>query len=269
MTRPRVLDLYSCAGIAADGYAEHFDVYVVDNDRAALRHNPHPQLRAHALAVLRLLMLGGRVPFTHRDGRVEWLGLADFALIHASPPCQLHSATRKLADAQGKGKGRAVDLLTPTLELLERCPVPWIVENVERSPLRQHPRRVRLCGSSFGLKSQRHRLFAHSPDLVLTAPRCDHAGAFDRVTIYRNADGRKHTRPTPTGKPRPWGVYYAKGDSIPSGGRTVRTLEGGHYVMGVTARRVPWKYLCEALPPVYTSHLGRQVLEVIQERGNR
>lgn len=248
--RARMLDLCSCTGIAGDGYATRFDVYAVDNDPAALRHNPHPQHCGDVMDVLRALLRGERIAFTHRDGTVEPLGLDDFALLHISPPCQAHSATRKLADAQGKGQGRAIDLLTPVMALLDGplgFPIPWVVENVERSPLRTHPRRVRLCGSSFGLKVQRHRLFAYSPGLLLTGPPCDHAGAFDRD-------------PT-TGKPRPWGVYYAMGDSIPSGGRTVATLADGHAVMGVTERSVPWKYLCEALPPVFTAHLADQLAE--------
>jgi DNA (cytosine-5)-methyltransferase 1 len=225
----RVLDAYSCTGIYADGLtAAGADVFCIDNDPAALRHNPHP----HALGdALKLLADKGF--------------LAQFDAIHASPPCQAHSATRKLADAQGRGTGRAIDLLPQTMTLLRRSGLPWVIENVNRSPLRFHPNRARLCGSSFGLKVERHRWFV-SEDFDLTGTVCAHRSAFD-------VDPISH-------KPRPWGIYYAQGDNIPSGGRTATSLEHGHAVMGLTKRQVPWKYLCESLPPTYGLHIGAQMM---------
>ena len=226
----RLLDACSCSGLGADGYAAAgFEVVCLDNDPKALAHNSHPTVERDVLEAL-------------SDQRF----LAEFDVIHASFPCQLFSATRQLAKAQGKGTGRAIDLLTPGLELLRRWGGPYIVENVERSPLRDMPH-VRLCGSSWGLKVQRHRLFHTNVD-GLTGSACDHS-TFDIDPA--------------SGKPRPWGVYYAKGDNIPSGGRTCLTLEHALDCMGVE-REVPWKYLCEGLPPVYTQHLGKQIAEAIQ-----
>lgn len=228
--RPLLLDAFACAGIGADGYAEHFDVVCLDNDENALKHNPHHIVVGDAV---RLLADAGF--------------MRQFDVVHASPPCQLFSATRRLAVAQGKGQGRAVDLLSPVLDIFDGLETPWVVENVERSPLRKMGA-TRVCGSSFGLKVQRHRLFLSN--VPLTAPGCDHS-RFDRDPI--------------TGKPRPWGVYYAKGDNIPSGGRTCLTLEHGMEAMGVT-REVPWKYLCEAIPPAFTSHIGAQLAAHLSER---
>lgn len=140
--RPLLLDAFSCAGIGADGYvAAGWDVVCLDNDERALRHNPHHVVHGDAM---RLLNDGGF--------------MAQFDAIHASPPCQLFSATRRLADAQGKGQGRAVDLLHPVIDLFDGLDTPYVIENVERSPLRRMGA-MRLCGSSFGLKVQRHRLF--------------------------------------------------------------------------------------------------------------
>lgn len=227
--QPVLLDACSCAGLGADGYAAAgWRVVCLDNDPKALAHNPHETVFGDVLTLL-----------------ADPGFMAQFDAVHASFPCQLFSATRKLAEAQGKGQGRAVDLLTPGLELLHRWGGPFIVENVERSPLRDLPH-VRLCGSSWGLKVQRHRLF-HSNVDGLTGLPCDHS-VFDIDPI--------------TGKPRPWGVYYAKGDNIPNGRRTCLTLEHGMECMGVE-REVPWRYLCEGLPPVYTQHLGKQLLEVV------
>lgn len=225
MSRPLLLDAFACAGLAGDGYrAAGFDVVALDNDPKALKHNPHHQVLGDALTLL-----------SDRGF------MRQFDAVHASPPCQVHSATRKLADAQGRGAGRAVDLLPQTVERLSRLDVPWIVENVERSPVRAMPGAVRLCGSSFGLKVQRHRWFAPSPDLHLIGLACKH-DVFDVDPI--------------SGKPRPWGVYYAKGDSIPSGGRTALTDDHAHEVMGVSHRRLPWRFLCEGLPVQYTLWLG-------------
>ena len=223
---PVLLDAFSCAGLGADGYAQAgFEVVCVDNDQAALRHNPHETIVGDAI---RLLNDRGFI--------------GQFDAVHASPPCQGYSATRQLAIAQGKGKGRARNLVPVVRKLLERWGGPWVIENVERSPLREWDS-VCVCGSSFGLKVQRHRLFVSNAGLTGTA--CDHE-VFDRDPI--------------TGKPRPWGVYYAKGDNIPGGGRTCATLEHALECMGVPAeRRLPWKYLCEGLPPAYTLHIGSQI----------
>lgn len=223
---PVLLDAFSCAGLGADGYvAAGFAVVCLDNDHRALAHNPHHVVQGDAL---RLLADPGFI--------------RQFDAVHASPPCQGYSATRCLADAQGKGSGRAVNLAPEVRDLLRRFEGPWVIENVERSPLRDWPGVVRLCGSSFGLPVQRHRLFASNVKLI--GSECDHS-TFEVDPV--------------SGKPRPWGVYYAKGDSIPSGGRTCLTLEHGMESMGV-ARQVPWKYLCESLPPAFTEHIGRQLV---------
>lgn len=228
--RPLMLDAFSCAGLGADGYAAAgFEVVCLDNDLNALKHNPHHVVHGDAMRLL------------NDPGFMD-----QFDAVHASPPCQLFSATRKLADAQGKGKGRAVDLLSPVIDLFDGLDTPWVIENVERSPLRRMGA-VRLCGSSFGLKVQRHRLFLSN--VPLEGSVCDHR-SFDVDPI--------------SGKPRPWGVYYAKGDNIPSGGRTCLTLEHGLECMG-TERSVPWKYLCEGLPPQYTEHLGRQIAAHLEQ----
>lgn len=225
-----LLDACSCAGLGADGYvAAGWSVVCLDNDERALKHNPHHVIFGDAM---RLLTDPGF--------------LRQFDAIHASFPCQGYTAARQLAIAQGKGHGpRTVDLLLPGLELLRAWGGPFIVENVERSPIKQMPH-VRLCGSQFGLKVQRHRLF-HSNVRLYGPEGCDHS-TFEPDPV--------------TGKPRPWGVYYAKGDSIPSGGRTCLTVQHGMECMGVE-REVPWKYLCEGLPPVYTQHLGKQLLDAV------
>jgi DNA (cytosine-5)-methyltransferase 1 len=166
--------------------------------------------------------------------------------MHASPPCQIHTSARHLRKAQGGKSKYEVDLLVPTIDLLrERWNhLPWIVENVEGAKALMQPREgewlTTMCGSSFGLGVRRHRLFL--TNFPVTGLPCRHKE-----------------------QGRPWGVYHVPGDSIPKGGRTARDAEHGCEVMGVS-RPLPWNSLKEGFPPAYTEHIGRQLLEHLEER---
>lgn len=219
----KLLVLYCGGGVADDGYvaAGFDDVVGVDIQRQP--DYPYLFVQADALE------------FLARNGQ-------HFDAIHASPPCQFVTRAQHLRTAQG-GRSSSGDLLTPTLAALrERWDhVPWVVENVENARAMM-PGAVRCCGSSFGLQVQRHRLFTSNVPLVGTA--CAHE-TFPLDPI--------------SGKPRPWGVYHVLNDQVPSGGRTVSTLEQGHEVMGVT-RRYPWRTLKQGYPPAYAKHIGRQLI---------
>lgn len=162
--------------------------------------------------------------------------LSKFDLIHASPPCQAHTRAKHLRTAQ-KGSSKYDDLLTPSLAALRsHSSIAWVVENVPGAPGMDGA--AVQCGSAYGLGVRRHRLFLGS--MHLESSGCDH-----------KAQGR------------PWGVYHVMGDSIPQGGRTVRSLEQGWEVMGVT-RPIPWKSLKEGFPPHYTEHIGSQALQSLR-----
>ena len=134
MTRPKLLDAFSCAGGAGFGYhLAGFDVTGVDIDPQP--HYPFEFIQADALKVL-----------ANRDF------LAGFAAVHASPPCQ-HKAR---VTAWRGSRDDHPDLLTPTLELLAAVSIPWVVENVPEAGLRAD---YRLCGTQFGLPVRRHRDF--------------------------------------------------------------------------------------------------------------
>lgn len=153
MTRPRLLDLYSGAGIGADGYiAAGFDVVGVDINPQP--HYPGEFIQADALTAI-------------------WeLDLFSFDAIHASPPCQSHTRAKHLRKAQG-GTSKYDDFLTPTLialRALVRDDVPWIVENVPGAPGMEDA--VIECGSAYGLGVRRHRLFLSNRPLVGSG--CDH-----------------------------------------------------------------------------------------------
>lgn len=225
---PLILDAYSCSGLYADGLVKAgWEVICLDNNHRALKHNPHETVLGDALELMK------------DKGFIK-----QFDAVHTSPPCQGYSASRNLADAQKRGRGRAVDLYGPTKHLLHKLLVPWTIENVERSPLR-NVKHIKLCGSAFGLQVQRHRLF--ESNVILKGTDCNH---------------KSFPLDPETNKPRPWGVYYMKGDRIPKGGRTVDTLEQGLEVMGID-RTLPWRYLCEGLPPAYGEFIGKQLLEIV------
>jgi len=158
--------------------------------------------------------------------------LNQFDAIAASPPCQTHSITQHLRNAQGKSTDK-VDLIPQTRQALQDLGKPYIIENVPGAPL-INP--VILCGSSFGLKVRRHRHFESNFNLVGSI--CDH-----------KAQGR------------PVGVYGSMKDEIPKGGKTADTIEQAREAMGIDW--MLWGELVEAIPPIYTQFLGKQLLEVM------
>jgi len=129
MMRPKLLDLYSCAGGAGFGYdLAGFDVTGVDRDPQP--NYPFKFIEADALEVL-------------ADRR----SLAQFSAVHASPPCQfraLATLSQRMAGAEYP------DLIGPTRALLQaNFDGPWVIENVPDTPLRPD---IRLCGCMFGLE---------------------------------------------------------------------------------------------------------------------
>jgi DNA (cytosine-5)-methyltransferase 1 len=172
--------------------------------------------------------------FIQADALAPPVDLRAFDLIHASPPCQAFTRAGHLRTAQG-GEASTLDLLGMTRDMLQASGVPYVIENVPGAPMTG----VTLCGSMFGLKVRRHRLFETWPPLILT-PICDHPR-----------------------QGRPIGVYHRMNDEVPQGGRTARTLEEGQRAMGIDW--MEWDDLKEAIPPAYTEWLGRQMLDALRE----
>ena len=134
--RPRLLDLCGGAGGGAVGYHRAgFDVVGVD--LVPQPRYPFAFIEGDALEVMDRLLAGGDL-----DG---WR-LADFAAVHASPPCQRWAQATLGQRRAGK---TYPDLLTPLRPRLARLSVPWVMENVPRAPLRPD---YKLCGCMFGLE---------------------------------------------------------------------------------------------------------------------
>ena len=210
----KLLDLFCGVGGASVGYAQAgFEVHGVD-----LKH-------------------GKRYPFTYLRADVLDIFKDDafinqFDVIHASPPCQTHSITQHLRKAQGKST-KKLDLIPETRAALIASGKPYIIENVPGSPL-INP--IQLCGSSFGLKVRRHRLF--ESNLSLIGSECLHKE-----------------------QGRPVGVYGSLRDDIPHGGKTADSIDQAREAMGISW--AIWSELVEAIPPLYTSYLGNQIRELL------
>jgi DNA (cytosine-5)-methyltransferase 1 len=118
------------------------------------------------------------------------------------------------------------DLLTPTRTLLECVGLPWVIENVPGAPMRAD---YRLCGCMFGLgRLQRQRWFETSWRAFEMRAPCHHPEP--AITI------------TTKGQPN----------------RTGRAPEA-RAVMGIDWMNE--RELGLAIPPAYTEHIGRQLLD--------
>jgi DNA (cytosine-5)-methyltransferase 1 len=153
VNRPKLLDLFCCAGGAAMGYhLAGFDVVGVDKVRRP--RYPFEFIQADVLDLYPAFVAG-------------------FDAVHASPPCQKHTSMKTMPDAR-----EHVDLIPETRALLKLAGIPYVIENVVGA--RAHLVRPTLfCGSMFGLGAkgaqlQRHRLFEAS-FFLMSPGECAHS----------------------------------------------------------------------------------------------
>lgn len=159
-----------------------------------------------------------------------------FEAIHASPPCQAYSATSSITG----NRANHPDLVESTRHSLRRTGVPWIIENVVRSPV-LNP--IKLCGTMFGLRIYRHRLF-ESSELLYEPPHPRHTAKVCELG-YAPAPDEFHC------------VVGHFGD-MPA----ARLAMGIHWMNR--------HELANAIPPTYTEWIGRQLMaSVIHNRGQR
>lgn len=211
----RLLDLFCGAGGAAMGYHRAGFDEIVGIDIDPQPDYPFEFVQADALHVA-----------SHWD-------LDSFDLIHASPPCQAHSALTK-----GTNAGRRyVDLIDATRwHLGIEASTPYIIENVAGAPIRKD---LRLCGEMFGLGVIRHRYFELGRWQVTQPAHLAHRG---RVRGWRH--GTYHDGP-----------YLA----VHGEGGGKGTVAEWQAAMGIdwTDNR---KSIAEAIPPAYTQWIGEQFI---------
>lgn len=206
--KPRLLDLFCGVGGAAMGYHRAgFEVVGVD-----ISPQPHYPFEFEQYDALRFLR--------------DWKYATSFDAIHASPPCQAYSvATRD--------KSGHADLIAPLRALLVETVLPYVIENVPGSPLQDY---VVLCGSSFGLKVRRHRLFETNWSLLV--PPCNHAGQGQPIGVYGEGSSKSQVRG--------------------------RKADNESEVLAVM--EMPWADRAgatQAIPPAYTEFIGTQLLEYL------
>ena len=193
MAKPQLLDLFCGAGGAAMGYYRAgFEVVGVDIE-------PQP-----------------RYPFEFHQADALTYPLDGFDVIHASPLCEGFS------NLNAQWQHEYPNYIPVMRDRLSASDKPYIIENVPGAPL-LNP--LRLCGSMFGLKVIRHRLF-ESNMLLLAPGSCHHSD------------------------------YLIFGDSTSHSETAYRNALGVHWMRARTDAR-------KAIPPAYTEWIGRQLLAAL------
>jgi DNA (cytosine-5)-methyltransferase 1 len=212
----RLLDLFCCAGGAAMGYYRAGFTEIVGVDIKPQPRYPFTFVQADALEYVR------------EHGH-------EFDAIHASPPCQGYSAC---ANMPGRDMSHYPKLVEPVRDALMETGKPWVIENVVGAPLSNA---LRLCGTMFGLRTHRHRLFEMSHPLYLYPSQCN------------------RSRVKPAGMGRVLGIRY--NDESP-----MVTVAGNMYKKsaGQRAMGIDWmtkSEMSEAIPPAYTEYIGAHLLQ--------
>lgn len=198
-------------------YRAGFDVVGVDIEPQP--RYPFKFVQANALEVL-------------FDSRGRELASSKVAAIHASPPCQRYTTGGRVSK-----RADHPDLVGRVRDSLDAVGLPYIIENVPGAPMRAD---AVLCGSMFGLKVRRHRIFESNIPIAGLLPPCDHSEPI--AGVY----GRLH------GKAGAWPGM------LPS------TLESWSDAMGIDWMDADG--LSQAIPPAYTEWLGRSLIEAVSNR---
>lgn len=219
MPKRKLLDLFCGGGGASVGY-HNAGFEVTGVDIKAQPDYPFTFIQKDAMEVLTDLEF-----------------LFQFDVIHASPPCQVFTRARHLMKAQGNSTDKP-DLVEAVKDALIAWGGTYVIENVPGAPIEG----ITLCGSSFGLKVRRHRIFESNKKL------------FDLPHFHKEQG-------------KPIGVYGSMGDQPQGedkatgkyvyGGTVAKTLEEGQFAMGI--HWLKWQQLKESIPPAYTEFIGQQL----------
>jgi len=160
--------------------------------------------------------------------------MAEFDLIHASPPCQAY------LDGNQNNSRNHPKLIEPVRKLLDDIGKPYIIENVELAPIRHD---LMLCGEMFQLKVLRHRFFEIQGFHVPQLKHIKHNGTVAKGDYV--------------------GVYSG---SIPN---DVLRKKYGPIKFSLNQRKqamnIHWaknlKELFEAIPPKYYEYIGKQFIK--------
>lgn len=161
----------------------------------------------------------------------------EFDAIHASPPCQGYSRLRHI---RGRDMSKYPKLIEQTRQILQDIGKPWVIENVPDAPLIDP---LTLCGTMFGLRTHRHRLFEMSHPCYFAPAMCNRAPV--------KAKGSRKLLAQWYGMDAPMVTVAGHQFSKASGSR---------------AMGIDWMTrdeLAEAIPPAYTEYIGRHIAKVV------
>ncbi len=201
----KLLDLFCGTGGASMGYCQAGFSEIIGVDLNPQPNYPFNFVQADAIAFLK------------RYGK-------GFDFIHASPPCQRFSII-----TPRKHRKKHKDLIVPVRSLLKATGKPYVIENVVGADL-VNP--TMLCGTMFGLKVYRHRLFESSFSLLQPS----------HYSHQDSSPGCNGNRISPKGFV-----------TVVGGGFNLKYAQ---WAMGIN-----WmssKELCQAIPPAYTRFVGQE-----------
>lgn len=202
MRKLKALDLFCCEGGASMGlHLAGFDVVGVDIE-------PQP-----------------RYPFTFHQADAMTFPLEGFDFIWASPPCQAYSHL-----TPNNSKDNYPKLIPQLRERLIKSGIPYCIENVAGAK-NELIDPTMLCGSMFGLRTQRHRFFETSFSLAAPA-RCDHSEIPLLVTTASKASRAKRLKL----------------------GIQPKTVKNAPLAYGIDW--MDFNGLKEAIPPAYATYIG-------------
>jgi DNA (cytosine-5)-methyltransferase 1 len=168
------------------------------------------------------------------DVQPEYIRHFDFVI--ASPPCQRYVPMAN--------NGNHPDLIDRTRNLLQQADVPFVIENVMSAPI---PRWIVLCGTMFpSLRVIRHRKFeTHGFKLQ----QLYHINRWEHPPVY-SFDRRER---------RLQGLDPDDEDTYITVAGNNASLAAMSNAMGIHWMTRP--EIAQAIPPVYTTYIGRQFLE--------
>lgn len=222
----RLLDLFCGAGGCSVGYAR------AGFDVVGVDIDPHPDYPFEFIQADAMFILASA---HEMDG---------FDVVHASPPCPAYSAITS-------NKHEHPDLVGPVRDLLRDWGGTYVIENVPGAPLIEP---LLMCGEAFGLGTvcrdgvyrplRRHRLFESNAFLMGPGCACSNR--------------------------QPIGVYGTGGGGVMlRAGGTHITYKGHREEYG-PALGIDWMTSrddqSDAIPPAYTEHIGRQLIEQMAVR---
>jgi len=212
--KPKLLDLFCGAGGSAKGY-QRAGFYVVGVD---IKPQPH--------------YCGDE--FYQADALTY--PLDGYDAYGASPPCQKWSKKSANWGRERKHWVDYPDLIDAIRQLLRTIDKPYVIENVNGSPL---DGTLMLCGTMFGLKIIKHRFFEFNWDMPMMSPiSCNHKGVYN-----------------------PW---QGKGRSA----NKMREAMGIDWmpISGGASRKAGYTGdLFNAIPPAYTEYIGKYLMKAVMD----